>query len=77
VTERQQLPPQIKKIEVTDRRTSKKVVRYQLTVDVGRDPTTGRRRQLRRRFFTEKQARAGLAAIQGGVEQEPTCTPAS
>jgi integrase len=64
---RQQLPPQIKKVEVLDRSTGKKVVRYQVTVDAGHDTETGRRRQVRRRFTTEKDARAELAAIQGGV----------
>lgn len=64
---RQQLPPQIKKIEVTDRTTGRPVVRYQVTVDSGHDPETGRRRQVRRRFSSEKLARAELASIQGGV----------
>ena len=32
---RRQLPPQIKKIEVTDRKTGKLVVRYEVTVDLG------------------------------------------
>lgn len=64
---RQQLPPQIKKIQVVDRSTGKMVVRYQVTVDAGHDPETGRRRQVRRRFTTEKDARAELASIQGGV----------
>ena len=35
---RRQLPPQIKKIEVTDRRSGKTVVRYQVTVDAGDQP---------------------------------------
>jgi hypothetical protein len=30
---RNQLPPQIKKVEVLDRRTGKTVARYRLTVD--------------------------------------------
>jgi integrase len=64
---RQQLPPQIKKVQVTDRRTSKTVQRYELTVDAGRDPVSGRRRQVRRRFTTEAAARAELASVQGGV----------
>jgi hypothetical protein len=64
---RQQLPPQIKKIQVLDRSTGKTVVRYQVTVDAGHNPETGRRRQVRRRFTTEKDARAELASIQGGV----------
>ena len=56
MSKRQQLPPQIKKIKVVDRRTGKTVVRYQLTVDTGRDPQTGKRRQIRRRFATEAAA---------------------
>lgn len=64
---RQQLPPQIKKVEVADRSTGKKVTRYQVTVDAGHDPETGRRRQIRRRFATEAAARTELAKIQGGV----------
>lgn len=60
---RQQLPPQIKKINVADRRTGKSVVRYQLTVDTGINPQTGRRQQARRRYATEREARAALAEI--------------
>jgi integrase len=60
---RQQLPPQIKKLDVTERRTGKTVVRYQLTVDSGENPATGRRQQVRRRYATEKQARDALAEI--------------
>jgi integrase len=60
---RQQLPPQIKKITVTNRRTGKPVVRYQLTVDTGINPQTGRRQQARRRYATERDARTALAEI--------------
>ena len=60
---RRQLPPQIKKIEVTDRKTGKTVVRYQLTVDAGINPETGKRQQVRRRYATEKLARDALAEI--------------
>jgi integrase len=60
---RQQLPPQIKKIDVTDRRTGKTVVRYQVTVDTGISPQTGRRQQARRRYATERDARTALAEI--------------
>jgi integrase len=60
---RQQLPPQIKKIEVLDRKTGKTVVRYQLTVDAGIDPFSGQRRQVRRRYATEKLARDGLSEV--------------
>jgi hypothetical protein len=41
----------------------KTVVRYQLTVDAGEYPQTGRRQQVRRRYATEKQARDALAEI--------------
>jgi integrase len=67
VNKRQQLPPQIKKVVVRDRSTGKSVVRYQLTVDAGHDPESGRRRQVRRRFATEANARTELAALQAGV----------
>ncbi len=60
---RQQLPPQIRKIEVTDRKTGKTVVRYQVTVDAGVNPDTGKRQQVRRRYATEKLARDALAEI--------------
>jgi integrase len=67
MSRRQQLPPQIKKIAVRDRSTGKGVVRYQVTVDTGNDPESGRRRQVRRRFPTEAKARVELAALQAGV----------
>lgn len=67
MTRRQQLPPQIRKIEVKDRSTGKPVVRYQVTVDAGINPETGKRRQIRRRFATEKAARDELSKVQGGV----------
>ena len=40
-------------------------MRYQLTVDTG--TAEGKRKQLRRRYQTEKDARAALAEIQGQV----------
>ncbi|WP_330766871.1 Arm DNA-binding domain-containing protein [Rhodococcus sp. M8-20] len=64
---RQQLPPQIKKIELARKVRGRPVVRYQLTVDIGTDPTTGRRKQYRKRFDTEEQARTELSKIQGEV----------
>jgi integrase len=67
MSKRQQLPPQIKKVQVTDRRTGKTVLRYELTVDAGRDPESGKRRQIRRRYATEAAARAELASVQAGV----------
>jgi integrase len=60
---RQQLPPQIKKVSITDRKTGKGVVRYQVTVDTGVNPQTGRRQQARRRYATEREARTALAEI--------------
>ena len=67
---RQQLPPQIKKLTVRDRRTGKDAVRYQLTVDVGEDPQTGRRRQVRRRYRTEKDARRALSEISDAADKK-------
>jgi integrase len=63
MSKRQQLPPQIKRLEVNDRKTGKTVVRYQVTVDAGENPLTGKRQQVRRRYATEKQARDALAEI--------------
>ena len=60
---RAQLPTQIRKVEVTDRRTGKTVARYQLRVDGGVNPETGARQQVRRRYNTEAEARRALAEI--------------
>jgi integrase len=67
MTKRQQLPPHIKKIVVNDRSTGKVVVRYQVTVDAGISPDTGKRKQTRKRFTTEKDARDYLSATQAAV----------
>ncbi|MCB0931254.1 MAG: site-specific integrase [Mycobacterium sp.] len=64
---RQQLPPQIRRVEVLDRASGKKVTRYQVTVDAGVNAETGQRRQVRRRYPTERQARAALAEITGAA----------
>ncbi|MBO0884311.1 MAG: site-specific integrase [Mycobacterium sp.] len=64
---RRQLPPQISKLEVTDRRTGKPVVRYEMVVDTGRDPETGKRGQIRRRFANEQEARKALSEVQDQV----------
>ncbi|MGX1774829.1 tyrosine-type recombinase/integrase [Nocardia brasiliensis] len=58
---RQQLPSQITKVTVADRQTGKSVVRYQVRADAGVDPETGKRHQVRRRYRTEREARAALA----------------
>ena len=65
MAERRQLPPQIRRVERARRTGSKPVVRYQLTVDTG--IVDGKRKQVRRRYRTEKEARAALAEIQGQV----------
>jgi hypothetical protein len=67
---RQQLPPQIKKIRITDRKIGKLVVRYQVTVDAGHNPQTGKRQQVRRRYANEKQARDALAEISQQVSTD-------
>lgn len=67
---RQQLPPQIRKVQVLNRKTGKPVVRYQLTVDAGVNPQTGKRQQVRRRYGTEKQARDALAEISQQVSTD-------
>jgi integrase len=65
MAERRQLPPQIRRVERARRTGSKPVVRYQLTVDTG--IVDGKRKQLRRRYRTENEARTALAEIQGQV----------
>jgi hypothetical protein len=62
---RRQLPPQIKKITLAD-----KTIRYELTVDVGSDPDTGKRRQVRRRFVKEEDAKSALTEISGKVARD-------
>ena len=64
MAERRQLPPQIRRVERARRTGSKPVVRYQLTVDTG--IVDGKRKQLRRRYRTENEARAALAEIGPG-----------
>ncbi|MDA2949194.1 MAG: site-specific integrase [Actinomycetota bacterium] len=64
---RQQRPPQIRPIEVLNRRTGKKETRYELIADAGINPETGRRAQVRRRFTAEKDAKEALAKLQTGV----------
>ncbi|MCH9667030.1 MAG: site-specific integrase [Actinomycetia bacterium] len=64
---RQQLPPQIKKKTVRDRKTGKPAVRYEITADAGMNPDTGKRQQVRRRYATERMARDALAELQSSV----------
>jgi integrase len=65
MAERRQLPPQIRRVEIKQRGSTKRVVRYQLTVDTGY--VEGKRKQLRRRYETEQEARKALAEVQGKV----------
>jgi integrase len=62
---RHQLPPQIKRVELSRRAGGRPVVRYQLTVDVG--TADGKRKQLRKRYATEEAARKALDEIRGKV----------
>ncbi|MGO9386257.1 MAG: tyrosine-type recombinase/integrase [Mycobacterium sp.] len=65
MAERRQLPPQIKRVELAARDGGRPVIRYQLIVDVG--VVDGRRKQLRKRYKTEREARAALDAVRGDV----------
>lgn len=65
MSERRQLPPQIKRVELARRAGGRPVIRYQLTVDVG--VIDGKRTQLRKRYPTEKEAREALDEIRGEV----------
>jgi len=65
MVERRQLPPQIKRIELARRAGGRPVVRYQLTIDVG--TVDRKRKQLRRRYATEREAREALDEIRGEV----------
>ncbi|PQM45716.1 Putative defective protein IntQ [Mycobacterium talmoniae] len=63
---RRQLPPQIKRVELAKRAGGRPVVRYQLTVDTGLGPD-GKRKQFRKRYATEREARDKLDEIRGQV----------
>jgi integrase len=65
MVERRQLPPQIKRSELTRRAGGRPIVRYQLTVDVG--IIDGKRKQLRKRYANEQDARKALDEIRGDV----------
>jgi integrase len=74
MVERRQLPPQIKRVELTQRDGGRAVVRYQLTVDVG--VVDGKREQLRKRYATEREARAVLDTVRGDVARGTYVHPA-
>ena len=67
MAERRQLPPQIRRVELARRSDGKPVVRYQLTVDTG--IVGGKRKQLRRRNATEREARDALDEVRGQLTQ--------
>lgn len=52
-----------RKVEVRNRRTGRVEIRYEILTDTGKDPATGQRRQVRRRFKTEKEARESLSEV--------------
>src|SRR5271168_4708585 len=74
MVERRQLPPQIKRVELARRDGGRAVIRYQLTVDVG--VVDGKRKQLRKRYATEREARAVLDAVRGDVARGTYVHPA-
>ncbi|MCW2557726.1 MAG: recombinase XerD [Mycobacterium sp.] len=47
-----------------------KSVRYQVIVDVGSDPDSGKRRQVRRRYVKEEDAKSALTEIAGKVARD-------
>src|ERR1700731_4595973 len=75
MTERRHLPPQIRRVELAQRAGSKPVFRYQLTVDTG--TADGKRKQLRRRYRTAKEARPAVPKIQGPVASGTSVRPSS
>jgi hypothetical protein len=62
--------PQIKPIQVGDK------TRYRFVVDIGDDPVTGKRRQLRRTYDRRKEAQTELAKILHQVNQRTFTVPA-
>src|SRR2546423_3861746 len=62
--------PTIKPIQVGE------TVRYRWVVDIGADPVTGRRRQIRRTFDRRKDAQADLARVLHEVNRRTFTVPA-
>ncbi|MET8653423.1 site-specific integrase [Nocardia aurea] len=61
---RRQLPPQIEKITLKSG-----AIRYEVTAEAGIDPVSGKRRQTRKRYRTEREARDALAEITAAVSR--------
>ncbi len=59
---RQQLPPQIEKVTLKSG-----AIRYEVIAEAGTDPETGKRRQTRKRYRTEKEAKDALAEVSSAV----------
>lgn len=70
---RRQLPQQITKITVPERGTGNPVVRYEVRADAGINPETGKRHQIRRRYRTEKEARAALVKFLADAAAGSSC----
>lgn len=60
----------IKKVELAGG-----VIRWRFVVDIGRDPQTGKRRQLTKTFDTKKEARAEYAKIKHQVDEGTFVSP--
>jgi integrase len=67
MAERHRLPPQIRRVQLKRRVDGKPTFRYELRVETG--SVGGRRRQIRRRCATEREARDALAEIGGQLAQ--------
>jgi integrase len=74
MVERRQLQPQITRVELAQRDGGRAVIRYHLTVDVG--VVDGKRKQLRKRYAAEREARAVLDAVRGDVARGTYVHPA-
>ncbi|MGW5314440.1 site-specific integrase [Nocardia thailandica] len=61
---RQQLPPQIDKIVLKSG-----AIRYEVIAEAGTDPVTGKRRQTRKRYRTEKEAKDALSEVNSAVSR--------
>jgi integrase len=71
--QRRQLPPQIRRIELASPAKGKHVI--QLTVDVG--IVDAKRKQIQRRYATERQSRDELATIRGELVKGTYVLPIS
>lgn len=75
MVQRRQLPPQIKRIELTRRASGRPLVRYQLTVDVG--TVDGKRKQLRSATRPKERREKRSTRFAARSPRAPTCIPRS